>query len=37
MTEASYLSTTRTAYDAVAVRYAELFENYLADLPWTVR
>ena len=33
MTEASYLSTTRTAYDAVAVRYAELFENYLADLP----
>jgi SAM-dependent methyltransferase len=33
VTEASYLSTTRTAYDAVAVRYAELFENYLADLP----
>jgi SAM-dependent methyltransferase len=33
VTEASYLSTTRTAYDAVAVRYAELFDNYLADLP----
>jgi SAM-dependent methyltransferase len=33
MTEASYLSTTRTAYDAVAVRYAELFGNHLADLP----
>lgn len=33
MTEASYLSTTRTAYDAVAVRYAELFGDYLADLP----
>jgi SAM-dependent methyltransferase len=33
VTEASYLSTTRTAYDAIAVRYAELFDNYLADLP----
>jgi SAM-dependent methyltransferase len=33
VTEASYLSTTRTAYDAVAVRYAELFGDYLADLP----
>jgi SAM-dependent methyltransferase len=33
VTEASYLSTTRTAYDAVAVLYAELFDNYLADLP----
>jgi SAM-dependent methyltransferase len=33
VTEASYLSTTRTAYDAVAVRYAELFGGYLADLP----
>jgi SAM-dependent methyltransferase len=33
VTEASYLSTTRTAYDAVAGRYAELFDNYLADLP----
>jgi SAM-dependent methyltransferase len=33
VTEASYLSTTRTAYDAVAVRYAELFGNHLADLP----
>jgi SAM-dependent methyltransferase len=33
VTEASYLSTTRTAYDAIAVRYAELFGNHLADLP----
>ncbi|HZE32365.1 MAG TPA: methyltransferase domain-containing protein [Actinoallomurus sp.] len=33
MTEASYLDTTRTAYDAVAVRYAELFGNHLADPP----
>jgi SAM-dependent methyltransferase len=33
VTEASYLNTTRTAYDAVAVRYAELFGDHLADLP----
>ena len=33
MTEASYLNTTRTAYDGVAVLYAELFADHLADLP----
>jgi hypothetical protein len=26
-------SATRAAYDAVAVRYADLFRNYLDDLP----
>ena len=33
MTEASYLKTTRTAYDAAAVRYAEVVGDHLADLP----
>ncbi|WP_141957196.1 class I SAM-dependent DNA methyltransferase [Actinoallomurus bryophytorum] len=33
MTEASYLSTTRTAYDAAAVRYAEQVGDHLVDLP----
>ncbi|MBC6457117.1 class I SAM-dependent methyltransferase [Actinomadura sp. HBU206391] len=33
MTEASYLNTTRTDYDAVAVRYAELFANAHREVP----
>ena len=33
MTDASYLSTTRTAYDAAAVRYAEQVGDHLVDLP----
>jgi SAM-dependent methyltransferase len=33
MTEPSYLSTTRAAYDAIAVRYAELFGSVRVQLP----
>ncbi|ACZ87233.1 class I SAM-dependent methyltransferase [Streptosporangium roseum] len=33
MTEPSYLNTTRTSYDTVAVTYAELFRNALDGLP----
>ncbi|AXI80747.1 class I SAM-dependent methyltransferase [Peterkaempfera bronchialis] len=33
MTEASYLRTTRTAYDAVAVEYARLFSTSLETQP----
>ncbi|MEV4173854.1 methyltransferase domain-containing protein [Nonomuraea sp. NPDC049709] len=33
MTEAAFPDTTRTAYDAMAVRYAEFFRDQLADKP----
>lgn len=37
MTDSDFLATTRTFYDAIAEDYAVLFQDELANRPWSGR